>query len=146
MTRPDMTNWTDKYIGIPFVPGGRSESGCDCGGLVLLALRKEKSIVAADFNAYDRKDFGNMRGMSRLGLGIECLMEEWLPVKTPLPFDLVRYRYGRWPSHVGIYARAGKVLHVEEGQGFARIIDLKDPVWGPRFVEFRRHKLLAGKS
>lgn len=139
-------NWTDKYIGIPFVPGGRTESGCDCGGLVLLALKKEKGIAAADFNSYGRKEFGNMHGMEQLGLGIEGLMKEWILVESPLPFDLVRYRYGRWPSHVGIYARSGKVLHVQESQGFARIIDLKDPVWGPRLVEFRRHRLLMEES
>lgn len=134
------TNWSDRYIGIPFAPGGRSVAGCDCGGLVLLALRREKGVIASDFNAYGRGEFGDMRGMEALGRGIEGLMEEWIPMEEPRPFDLVRYRYGRWPSHVGIYARPGKVLHVEEARGFSCVMDMKDTVWWPRFVEFRRHR------
>lgn len=138
-----MRNWTDRYIGVPFLPGGRTFSGCDCGGLVLLALREEKGIAASDFNAYGSGEFKNMRGLGKIGEGVEGLMEEWVPVEEPRPFDLVRYRYGRWPCHVGIYAREGKVLHVEEAQAFARIMDLHDIKWWPRFIEFRRHKSLV---
>lgn len=139
-----MSAWTDKYIGIPFLPGGRSSGGCDCGGLVLLALREEKGILASDFNSYGRTEFRGMGGLTKLGAGIETLMTEWLVVSEPAAFDLVRYRYGRAPCHVGIYARPGKILHVEEKQAFARLMDFTDPVWRPRFIEFRRHRELMG--
>lgn len=137
-----MTHWTGKYIGIPFVEGGRDFSGCDCGGLVLLALKLEKGVIASDFNNYGKREFKNMCGYAVLGQGIEELMKEWIPVDEPLPFDLVRFRYGRLPCHVGIYAGNGKFLHVEESQGVARITDMNDLSWGPRFVDFRRHREL----
>lgn len=139
---PASDNWTDKYIGIPFTEGGRDFAGCDCGGLVLLALRLEKGVTALDFNDYGKGAFKTLRGFALLGEGIESLMHEWLPVDVPRAFDLVRFRYGRLPCHVGIYAGSCTFLHVEEAQGVARITDMNDLSWGPRFVDFRRHREL----
>ena len=43
-------SWSDKYVSppIPFKPRGRDFSGCDCGGLVLLALKDHFGIEARD--------------------------------------------------------------------------------------------------
>lgn len=137
------TYWTDPYIGIPFVEGGRDFSGCDCGGLMLLVLRMEKGIIASDFNAYSSADF-RMRGggYARLSAGVEDLMKEWVAVDRPQPFDLVRYRYGRYPVHVGIWTgfSGQEVLHVEEAGQFARLIAFDDLHWRRNFIEFRRYK------
>lgn len=139
-------SWVKKYIGIPFLEGGRTAGGCDCGGLVLLALKQECGIIAADFNDYGKAEFGNGKGMSRLGAGIESLMREWIVVDKPQPFDLLRFRYGRTPCHVGLWVGQGKFLHVEKDGLFARLTPLTDIVWGPRFIEFRRHEaLMEGK-
>lgn len=72
-------------------------------------------------------------------------MREWVVVEKPLPFDLVRFRYGRYPSHVGMWAGyRNNFLHVEKNGGVARLAPITDALWGPRFFEFRRHRLLMG--
>lgn len=39
----------NKYIGIPWVAGGRSESAADCWGLVMLVYRNELGLELGDF-------------------------------------------------------------------------------------------------
>ena len=135
------SGWTEKYIGLPFVEGGRTLAGCDCGGLVLLVLLVERGIRAADFHAYSRLNFRG-KGFAALADGMESLAaREWHVVTEPRPLDAVRFRYGRYPCHVGIYVDQGMFLHVEESQGaVARLTDLNDLVWRPSFVDFLRHR------
>lgn len=137
--------WTDAYIGIPFKEGGRDESGCDCAGLALLVLRREAEVEATDFRAYETADFNYPHGYAALSKSMDELMAEWAPVKEPQALDLVRFRYGRYPAHVGIWAGSGNLfLHVEKEGNFARLTPLTDLAWGPRFIEFRRHERLMG--
>ena len=137
-----MRHWTDKYIGIPFVERGRDFNGCDCGGLVLLALKQELGVEALDFQEYEKAAFRRMEGYKMLGEGMRKVIKaEWLIVDKPKPFDLVRFWYGRHPSHVGLYAGySNYFLHVEASAMFARLESLSSIAWGPRFFEFRRHR------
>ena len=138
-----MLNWTDRYLQIPFLHGGRGFGGCDCGGLVLLALREEKGVRATDFTRYESHDFRYPGGYEKIGRGIQQLLDkEWLEVDPdfPRPFDLVRFRYGRAACHVGLYVGEGLFLHVEEGLGYARLTPLADRYWGRNFIEFKRHR------
>jgi len=91
-----MLNWTDRYIGIPFKEGGRDFSGCDCAGLVLLALREETGIQALDFTEYERLDFAGMAGYEKLSSLIERAMSEWCEADEPQAFDLARFYHGRF--------------------------------------------------
>lgn len=135
-----MAHWSDKYIGIPFRDGGRDFSGCDCAGLVLLALREERGIVAADTaEAYGMDDFHGAAGHGRLAELVERGLREWRVVSgPPRPFDLVRYAVGGNPCHVGLCIGGGMFLHVEK-HGGAHCLMLSTPQWRRRFVEFRRH-------
>jgi len=136
-----MRNWTDRYIGIPFIEGGRDFSGCDCAGLVLLALREECGISALDFTEYERLDFAGMAGYGKLGGLIERAMREWCGVDAPKAFDLARFYHGRFPCHVGLWTGHGNTfLHVDKRGTFARLTSMTDLSWGKRFFEFRRHR------
>ena len=140
-------HWTGKYIGIPFVPGGRDMDGCDCGGLVLLVLRQEKGVLASDFNAYLPENFRHASGMAGLGEGITDLVRrEWPKVEAPRPFDLARFLVGRHPAHVGVYAGDGLFLHVDDSGFCARLTELQDLSWVPRLYDFRRHKAVLEES
>ena len=140
-------HWTDKYIGIPFREGGRDFTGCDCGGLVVLALREECGIQALDFTEYEALDFMGMAGFEKIGAGIERVMGEWGAVEKPQAFDLARFYHGRYPCHVGLWSgKGGTFLHVEKHGGVARLTSMTDLAWGRRFFEFRRHKGLGGAA
>lgn len=137
--------WSDKYIGIPFLEGGRDFKGCDCGGLVLLVLREERGVEARDFVDYEVEDFKSLRGLIKIGRGIdEVVSEDWVRVGGEVkPFDLLRFKKGKAHCHVGIYAGENRFLHVEDGPGqIAHLAGLDDLSWGPRLFETCRHKEL----
>lgn len=138
------TNWTKKYTdpGIPFVAGGRDFSGCDCGGLVLLALKEEKGIIAKDFSNYNPKDFATREGYKHLAKLVEDALIDWpVTVDRPIPFDLVRMEVGSARCHVGLYVGNGYFLHIEDAMGsIARLTSLDDLGWGRNIFEYRRHK------
>ena len=139
-------NWSDKYIGIPFLEGGRDFNGCDCGGLVLLVLRCEKGIIGRDFTSYELEDFRSHRGLTLIGKGIdEVVAEDWRPVDgKPHSFDLLRFNTGKASCHVGIYVGDGRFLHVESGRGqIAHLEYLNSLVWGPKLFAVCRHRALA---
>lgn len=138
--------WTDKYIGIPFMAGGRDFDGCDCGGLVLLALRTEKNIVARDFGAeYSAAEFRGRAGRARLAAVITEYAREFPCVNMPRPLDVLRFSVGGAVCHVGLYVDGmggGRMLHVEETGGTARLEYINGLHWGRRLREIRRHERL----
>lgn len=141
-----MAAWTDKYIGIPFVEGGRDFDGCDCGGLVLLALRTERGIVARDFGAeYTAAEFRGRAGRAHLAAVITEYAREFPRVTAPRPLDVLRFAVGGAVCHVGLYVDAlggGRMLHVEETGGTARLDYMRGPHWSTRLREIRRHARL----
>lgn len=138
--------WSDKYIGIPFREGGRDEKGCDCGGLVLLILRREKGIHARDVNmTYARRDFHTRDGHKRLAEAVaECLREwrELPPGALPQPFDLALYAVPDGSeSHCGCVVTPYRMIHVERGRG-ARLMDISPKFEGYRLAGLYRHEQL----
>lgn len=111
-----MYEWTQKYVGIPFASGGRTEKGCDCYGLIRLILRNEYSIqlpslMIDDYHALDANE-------------TKPLFEKYVPVicaeKISAPEEksvcLVRTTAGLL-THVGIYAGDGFIIHSRNKTG-----------------------------
>lgn len=112
-----MTHWSDKYLGIPFVPGGRGFDGCDCGGLVLMVLRGETGIDPLDTHStFPRRSLATGEGKAVMAGIIEDCARDWvrLPEGAAVePFDAVVYRWGGAACHCGIAVDGSHVLHVE---------------------------------
>jgi len=125
-----------RFIGIPFLPHGRTRDGCDCYGLVRLALAEEYGVTLPAFvDGYD--DFSDHQTEANI-------INEKLPligaarVAAPEEGDIVLMRYLGIASHVGLYARNGMVLHVEERQGFSRLEKIDSPMIRSRVMGFYR--------
>ena len=139
-------SWSNRYIDVPFKEGGRSLEGCDCGGLVWLIMKQEAGVCITDFQDYGLKEFTSPSGFASLGRGVDSVMDEWLVVDKPKALDLVRFRVGRAPCHVGIYVGQGWFIHSEKEYIFSRLARLNEPAWQRRFIEFRRHRDLCKEA
>lgn len=111
-----MYSWTQKYVGIPFVSGGRDYDGCDCYGLVRLILNDEYQIQLPALNS----DYSDAMDCEQT----KNLFKEYVPVicgtKIENPEEkavcLVRTRGGLC-THVGIYAGDGFIIHTRNKTG-----------------------------
>ena len=104
-----MYKWVSKYIGIPFLSGGRTAEGCDCYGLVRLVLRNEYGINLPELS----DDYNNALNTRET----KKLFEEHRPVLTSKKLDFpeekavaVITEHGH-PCHIGITAGNGYILH-----------------------------------
>jgi len=110
------------YVGIPFVPGGRSKSGCDCWGLVCVVYRDFR-IELPDYFGTSVDDASAFERARIDAIG----KRQWAQVAYPFrDLDVVLmdrhvtvYRGGkkrvvRAPGHVGVILH-GVLLHVEAG-------------------------------
>ena len=107
-------NWTDQYIGIPFLCDGRTRSGLDCGGLAMLAYREQLGIALPDY-------LGTLTDLSEVGLkrasaNISAELSRWVPVSIAQPFDIISFRKSAIEScHVGIACSRTEMLHIIYG-------------------------------
>ena len=104
-----MYKWVKKYVGIPFVSNGRTPEGCDCYGLIRLVLQNEYGIILPELS----DDYTNALNVEQTAK----LFAQHLPViasvklKEPRESAVVVLTERGKPSHVGIVAGNGYILH-----------------------------------
>ncbi|MDR0710057.1 MAG: C40 family peptidase [Spirochaetaceae bacterium] len=102
-------SWASRYVGIPFVSGGRESSGCDCYGLIRLVLLEQFAcqlpLLALGYkNACDAAETGP-------------LIQRYLPllkggqITKPAAGSVPLIRYRGRTSHVGIFVDDEYILH-----------------------------------
>ena len=110
-----MFSWVKKYIGTPFVSGGRDFSGCDCYGLVRLILEKEYCIELPEFVG----DYTNALAIAQT----KKLFIEKVPVLCgkkiliPEPASVCLVVGCGCLCHVGLYAGGDYIIHCKSGTG-----------------------------
>lgn len=107
--------WVKKYIGIPFLSNGRDKTACDCYGLLFLIYRiefdTELPLLLSDYkNACDVKETKEIFKINKPLIAGEKL-------DAPDIGDVVLLNYQGLPSHIGIYAGDGFILHTTEKSG-----------------------------
>jgi probable lipoprotein NlpC len=145
-------NWWNDIVGLPYEKGGRTISGIDCWGLVILIFKK-------NFPSVELQNYGAVT-VDEMKLIAETISDEkksgtWvdIPHGAEKPFDIVvipTVALGRMGEfHVGVVTRKGHILHAEEDAGCIescfRVIDQKRPDRNMRFrrCEIFRHRALA---
>lgn len=121
-----------RYVGIPFLAGGRTETGADCWGLARIVLR---DLYGSDLPRFDGEDLAPHRVAREIRDGIPAVKA--IKKDVPEPGDVLIFRLFGSPSHVGVYAGDGMVLHTLHGIG-AALEPLDSPKLSGRLQEVYR--------
>ena len=101
--------WVSRYVGIPFVSGGRDASGCDCYGLVRLVLSERFGYALPLLSA----DYQNALAIAEtepvLCLQQPLLAGTQLEKAEEAAVAVIRFRCR--PSHIGIFVDDTHILH-----------------------------------
>lgn len=97
------------YKGCPWRHQGRSRSGLDCAGLLVLAFR-DAGVVLTDLSAYTRHPWKD---------GLEqVLAHNFQKVDSaPAPGDVLLFRYTRYPQHLALATDKGIIHSLSGGPG-----------------------------
>lgn len=137
--------WVGGYVGIPFADKGRAHAGCDCWGLVRLALVEHFGISLPDYSdAYaGALDHDSVATAVQAGL-----RDGWSLVEgAPQCGDLLVIKIAGRPWHCGLMVSSERFLHCPQqtdrhtGQetGTSCIERLDAVVWRRRIEGIYRH-------
>ena len=116
-------HWAEKYVGRPWVAGGRGPDAFDCWGLFRWIQRHHYGCEVPEVPV----DAGDLRGIVQTFNG-HPERRRWERVHVPCDGDGVLMRRSRHPVHVGIWldVDGGGVLHCAQGIGvvFQKSADL----------------------
>jgi probable lipoprotein NlpC len=134
-----MRHWSSRYIGIPWLAGGRSFEAADCYGLAYLVYREELGIELRSYDQFyvtaeEREEIAELiaGGMAR---------GPWREVEIDdaREFDGVIIRRGGFASHIGVVVSHGLMLHVSAGQP-ACVERFLTGHWRPAIATVLRHE------
>ena len=129
----------EKYLGLPFAD--HSQGGLDCWGLVRHILAEECGLVLPTYGEGYRST-ADIRGVTKsIKKG---LAESFQETDDPRMFDLVIFKKGNIPLHVGLVIGPTQFIHSnppdERGiGGVTRIERFTDALWAPKVVGFYRY-------
>lgn len=123
----------DKYIGLPYLDNGRSESGVDCWGLARLFYRDEYGI---DLPSYTEEYIGGTD--PHIVEAVNLYKDNWQDTNAPDIGDLCLFNIFGEPMHVGVYLGDNKFLHCRRGSDSV-IESLGNIKWKNRFVGFYKY-------
>lgn len=108
--------WVSKYIGIPFLRGGRNiETGLDCWGLFYIVYREQFGIELPVYGDVSQSTMANVKigGFIVAQAHEECW--EKIPPQYCREGDGLIMRKRGFPIHVAMHVARGWILHIERG-------------------------------
>ena len=103
-----MNHWSTRYIGLPYVIGGRTREGLDCWGLLRLFYQEEKNITLPELPGIVEN---GVLDISRTI--IQEKLASWKYVALPEEGCAVAMSQRQVLHHVGIWTDAdgGRIIH-----------------------------------
>lgn len=102
--------WSNGYIGIPYLDGGRDRYGCDCWGLVRLVLKEQygKALPALSYSPGDKAEIAALIDTTKPLVAA-------VKIESPEAGDVLLMLVHGLPNHVGVMVDSHSVLHVTKG-------------------------------
>jgi cell wall-associated NlpC family hydrolase len=135
------SRWASRYVGLPFVSGGRDRRGVDCWGLVRLAYADVAGILMPSHDTVAADDLHRVLRLIDKAL----LIPPWstqVQRGSERALDVVVMSDRKLPAHVGLVVEPGMVLHAQEAS-MSTIMRLDDPALRRRVLGIYRHDQLA---
>lgn len=123
----------NKYIGLPYLSNGRTESGVDCWGLACLFYRQELGIELPSYN-----ELYSDSNSPEVAQVINQHRDTWTTVASPQPGDLCLFNIYGEPAHIGVYVGDNRFLHAREGRDSV-VESLGSAQWSKRFQGFFKY-------
>ena len=123
----------NQYIGIPYVFHGEDRQGVDCLGIIKLYYKEVLKIALPDYFYIH----GSAKESCHLTIETGENDGKWEPVTDLQYGDVLIFRLGRYPAHVGMYLGDNEFLHCLEGRHSC--IEILDN-WKERFLRAYRWK------
>lgn len=98
-------HWAAKYVGLPYLPGGQTEEGLDCWGLLVLIYKKEFGIELPSIPSLSQ-----ISPIARRSLAGDKIEKDWTQVRAPFEGCLVAMSQQHVVHHVGIWVQ-GRTIH-----------------------------------
>lgn len=131
--------WVEKYIGIPFKSNGRTKEGCDCYGLVRMALLEESGVALDSYaSEYDEAyNLSEAEKVIRCHKGMVSLLSEGEDIK---PLDIVLFKIKGFVCHMGLVVdpKAGKFLNTLRNKN-SHLASYKSSAYSRRIEGFYRY-------
>ncbi len=110
-----MYDWCKKYVGIPFISGGRDSSGCDCYGLVRWIFLNEYDLQLPVLNGTytDALCIAETKRLFQENIPILCSERIEQPEEKAVALMKMKGRL----CHVGLYAGDGYIIHARHSLG-----------------------------
>jgi len=119
-----------EFVGIPYVPRGRTHDGCDCWGLMLMAAHDLYGIELPEYFYEEAKILEHACEC----IGREIAGPHWLPVDPPFRPGLVHiFRIKGYTTHCGLHLAGTYFLHSLPGRNSC-VESLHDINWSQRRV------------
>lgn len=129
-------HWSHLFVGIPYMPKGRSIAGCDCWGLVWLVQANVFHHILPSY-ADDYVSPDEAREVTALINREQDLQANWKGTGFAQDGDILLFSRPGGMPHAGVAIGPSKMLHMAR-ETASCVEDFSSPLWARRLTGIYR--------